>query len=284
MRGQAAALQLVGRVPERVWRPMVAAGARASAVRPARPVRQWQLNVATATGVRPNAALTRAGMASWGRNLFESLQVGSWTHERIMGSIAITPEERSRLMDAHASTGAVIALPHLGNWDVGGAWACLEGMPIATVAEQLDPAEFRVFLEARENLGFTVHGHRETGLTDRLIDDLRSGHLVALLADRDFSRTSVSALWPTPNGPVEVSMPPGPAHIARETGATLLGIATHYEGDELRLVVSEPIPPVPGDGGVAAMMQSVCDFFASQVAAHPADWQMLQPFFRDVRA
>lgn len=187
-------------------------------------------------------------------------------------------------MDAHATTGAVVALPHLGNWDLGGAWACLEGMPVASVAEQLDPAEFRVFLEARERLGFTIYGHRQERLVDRLCDDLRTGHLVALVSDRDFSRTSVAAQWPTPTGPVEVSMPSGPARIALETGAALLGMATYYEGSKLRLVVSEPVAHVPGVGGVAVMMQEMCDFFASQVAAHPQDWHMLQPVFRDVRA
>lgn len=284
MRGQATALSAAGRIPERVWHPLVGGVAGLAARRPPRPVRQWQLNLETATGVRPDAALTRAGLESWGRNLFESLQLGSWSPERVMDSILITPEDRSRLMDAHATTGAVAALPHLGNWDLGGAWACLEGMPIATVAEQLDPSEFRIFLEARERLGFTVYGHRQERLVDRLCADLRNGHLVALLADRDFSRTSVPALWPTPSGPVEVSMPPGPANIALRTGATLLGIACSYEGPRMRLVVSEPIAHVTGEGGVEAMMQQVCDFFASQVSAHPEDWHMLQPFFRDVRA
>lgn len=284
MAGIGSVLQLAARVPEQVWRPTVGFGSRLASLRPPRAVRQWQLNVATATGTRPDAALTRAGLDSWGRNLFESLQVSTWSSERVMSTVLISPEERSRLKDAHATTGAVVALPHMGSWDVAGAWACLEGMPVASVSEQLDPADFRVFLEARERLGITVYGHREPDLTSRLIDDLHRGCLVALLSDRDFSRSSVPAQWPTPDGPVEVSMPPGPARIARETGATLLGMSTHTEGGKLRLVVSEPIAPVAGDDGVATMMQGVCDFFASQVAAHPADWHMLQPFFRDVRA
>ena len=41
---------------------------------------------------------------------------------------------------AYASTGAVIALPHSGNWDLAGAYAELTGMPVTTVAEAAAPA------------------------------------------------------------------------------------------------------------------------------------------------
>ena len=84
MRGQAFALRIAGRVPERAWKPLVTGMATVVAARPPRQVRQWQLNLETATGVRPDNALTRAGLESWGRNLFESMQLGSWSRDKVM--------------------------------------------------------------------------------------------------------------------------------------------------------------------------------------------------------
>ena len=53
--------------------------------------------------------------------------------------------------------GAIIALPHMANWDLAGAWACLTGMPVSTVAERLRPeALFDRFVAYREALGMEV--------------------------------------------------------------------------------------------------------------------------------
>ena len=37
--------------------------------------------------------------------------------------------------------GAVLALPHLGNWDFAGAWLALQGYTVTVVAEPVDPPE-----------------------------------------------------------------------------------------------------------------------------------------------
>ena len=40
-----------------------------------------------------------------------------------------------------AGSGIVMALPHVGSWEWGGAWLALEGMPMTAVVEVLEPAE-----------------------------------------------------------------------------------------------------------------------------------------------
>ena len=47
-----------------------------------------------------------------------------------------------RIAVVGAFAGAVIALPHSGNWDLAGAWAVHSGMPVTTVAERLADADF----------------------------------------------------------------------------------------------------------------------------------------------
>ncbi len=273
-------LRTAEHVPPGAWAPVVETYAWVDCWHPNRQLRQWQLNVETATGRRPGPAMTRAAIRSWARNLTGSLRVGTLTPELVDEMVVIDDADRARLEAAHAGPGAVVALPHMGSWDLGGAWVCMHGMPVSTVAEELVPDEFELFVEVRTRIGFTVYGHREDDLTDQLVRDLRDGKVVCLMADRDFSRHGIPSQWPTLNGSAEVSMPIGPATIARRTGATLLGASTHFEGKRLRIVISEPIP----QGSVVAMTQGLCDWFAGQVAAHPQDWHMLQPVFRDILA
>ena len=47
----------------------------------------------------------------------------------------------------------------------------------------------------------------------------------------------------------------------------------------MRLDFSPVIEPLPGPDGLVAMTQQVADWFSAGIAAHPADWHMLQPVF-----
>ncbi|WP_203566544.1 LpxL/LpxP family acyltransferase [Aestuariimicrobium ganziense] len=280
-------LTTAARIPWPVWMPAAALASVAMAVLPARPLRQWQANVAALTGDRPGRLHTARAVWSWARNTVESMHLGSWSRERIDDYAIFSTEDEHRLRSLAADPGAVIGLPHMGSWDLAGAWACGAGMPVSTVAEQLLAPEFALFRRVRENLGFIVHGHREASVTSALVDESRQGRLVCLMADRDFSRRGVPVVWPGATGGVTATMPTGPATIALRAGAVLLGVACHYQGRRMRLVVSQPITPPEGadhETAVAAMTQGLCDFFADQVRRHPHDWHMLQPIFPGVRA
>ena len=54
-----------------------------------------------------------------------------------------------------------MVLPHSGNWDLAGAWACLSGFPVTTVVEVLDPDAYADFLAFRRGLGMEPIGHTE---------------------------------------------------------------------------------------------------------------------------
>lgn len=275
------------RVPWRVWRPLIRLGAQVVARRPNRAVRQWQLNVETLTGRRPDADLTRRGLQSWARNLVSSFQLARLSGEQIESLVVIDPDHRARLTGLAADPGAIVALCHAGSWDLAGVWACHVGMPVSTVAEQLEAPEFDAYLRMREQLGFRVYGHRDPRAIGKLGRDAREGRLICLLADRDFSRRGVPVTWPSWSGSLDATMPPGPAHLALSTGHALLALTTHYEGDRMRIVVSEPITAAPGSTraeAIASMTQQLCDFFSAQITAHPEDWHMLQPIFPGVVA
>lgn len=73
-------------------------------------------------------------------------------------------------------------------------------------------------------------------------------------------------------------MPAGSARLAIETGAALIPPVHHWfeEAPYSAMSCGEEIDV---SGGVEATTQALADAFAVNIAAHPADWHMLQPLW-----
>lgn len=265
--------RVAARVPGRVVAGVVAGGARLATRVGGRHVQLLRANLSLATGVPASDALVRAALRSYLRTFWEVLALPGWGTAATVARVRTEGEERLRA--AHAGPGCVVALPHSGNWDLAGAWACGTGMSVTTVAERLSDAEFASFVAFREQLGMEVLSHRDPGTIAALAAALRRGRLVCLVADRDLDGRGVPVRW---RGH-PVTMPAGPAMVARRTGAVLLPAVCSYEGERMVIRFGEPVRPRPGRDGLVAMTQDVADFFATQIAAAPQDWHMLQPFF-----
>ncbi|HEY0871634.1 MAG TPA: phosphatidylinositol mannoside acyltransferase, partial [Acidothermaceae bacterium] len=252
-------------------------------------VRQLERNLRRVVGPEmPDAelrALAREAMRSYGRYWLEFFRLPVLGRERILGRMLFTGEEL--LVEALArGRGAVLALPHSGNWDHAGAWLVLRGHSFTTVAERLRPeALFDRFVAVREKVGMEVlpltGGGRTTFAV--LLQRLRAGKTLCLVADREFG-----------DGGIEVSffgeaaeMPAGPASLALATGAALLPACLWYSdeggpgGSWCGWIRDEIKPPAEGDkrAKVAAMTQALADRFAEGIAEHPQDWHMLQPLW-----
>ena len=236
-------------------------------------VQNLRHNLTVATGTPASDDLVRAGLASHFRNVYESLALPGWSPEQVVRRVTTSGEPGLR--DAHASRGAVVALPHSGNWDLAGAWACRTGLPVTSIAEELPEREFQAFLSFRRGLGMEILSHRDRGALPALIRAVRNGRVVCLLADRDLSANGVPVSW----AGVEVTMPAGPALVARRTGAALLPAVSTFTPKGMHLSIGTAIDPVPGGDGLRAMTQQVADYFAARIAERPQDWHMLQPFF-----
>jgi phosphatidylinositol dimannoside acyltransferase len=262
-----------GRLPRPVAAGLIAVGSRVAVRRGGRHVDNLRTNLTVAGGAPAGPELVRAGMASYLRTFHEVLALPHWPVERVRDAVVI--ENRAALDAAVQGPGAVVALPHSGNWDLAGAWACSSGMPVSTVAEQLGDAEFAAFLAFRESLGMQVLSHRDPTAIATLVGALRAGRVVCLIADRDLDGTGVPVQW---RG-VPVTMPAGPALVARRSGAALLPAVCRYDGPRMRIAISDPVPVGPGREGLITATQAVADFFAARIAEQPQDWHMLQRFF-----
>ena len=277
-------LKIAAVIPNWAWRPIIRFAGWLSVWRKYRAPRQWRLNAAVMMGRQPTDAETRAGMRSWFRNLAGSMRLGRLSKAQIMRQVRIDEASECLLRDSCAKTGAVVALPHMGDWDLSGAWACAIGIPVSAVAERLPDEEFEYFMKVRNRVGMTIYSHKDHDSVNKLAADLGKGHLVALVADRDLSRHSVPVTWQTPSGPKQVTMPPGPALLARKTGATLLVAQSLYRPGGTILRFLGPIEVDMGEDGVAVTTQRIADYFAKLVAEKPVDWHLMQRFFPDVTA
>jgi KDO2-lipid IV(A) lauroyltransferase len=267
------------RTAHRIPRPLVdgaLTGLARFAVRfPGEHIQTLRHNLAVMTGQSVDDELARAAVRSHLRNVYEMLALPGWPPAEVLARIETINEAGMRA--AYASTGAVVALPHSGNWDLAGAYAELTGMPVTTVAEELAGPEFAAFVAFRERLGMQVLSHRDPAVVGELISAVRAGRLVCLLGDRDLPGRGVPVQW----AGHPVTMPAGPALVARRTGAALVPIVCQFTERGMRIVFGDPVPHRPGREGLVAMVQDVADFFVRTIATQPEDWHMMQPFFVD---
>lgn len=273
-------LKIAAVIPNWAWRPIIRFAGWWSVWRGYRAARQWRVNATVMMGRQPSAAETRAAMRSWFRNLLGSIRLGRYSRAQILQQVSVDEASARLLRDAWEAGQVVIALPHMGDWDLAGAWTCAVGIPVSSVAERLPDDEFEYFMAIRRRVGMTIYSHKDRDSMAKLANDLQNGRLVALVADRDLSRHSVPVTWQTPSGPQAVTMPPGPAVLARQTGAQLLVAQSTYDGPRgMTLRFLGPVEVDDGPDGVAVTTQRLADFFARLVAEKPVDWHLMQRFF-----
>ncbi|OBI94529.1 phosphatidylinositol mannoside acyltransferase [Mycobacterium alsense] len=279
----AAGWMAVRTMPEFAARAAFDAGARYAARRGGPD--QLRKNLARVIGVAPDevpGALMRASLASYARYWREAFRLPTMDlpalarrlHDSVLGQDHLD----AALADGR---GAVVALPHSGNWDMAGVWLAQTHGRFTTVAERLKPESlYRRFIEYRESLGFEVlplsGGDRGAFRPpfEVLCERLRDNRVVCLMAERDLSRTGVEVEF----FGEATRLPAGPAKLAIATGAALL--PTHcwfedHDGPGWKQEIHPALDCTSGD--VQAITQALADQFANNIAAHPEDWHMMQP-------
>lgn len=285
--GYLAAWRLVRALPEGLAERLFRSVADRAYRRDGKGVRRLRANLRRVVGSGASdadlAVLTRDAMRSYARYWMEAFRLPSYSPTDIDDRFTL---ERAELFAEHraAGTGVIVAIPHSGNWDLAGAWVASQGNPLTTVAERLEPeGVFERFLAFRRGLGMEILPHvgGDRPAQQVLSERIAAGHVVALVADRDLTRSGVQVDF----FGARAKMPAGPALLAVRTGAPLYTVVLHYDGPRhCRGRLIGPVP-IPTQGSiaerVAAVTQSVADAFAAGIAAHPADWHMLQRLWID---
>ena len=278
--GFAAGWGLIKSVPRGVSRRWFDAVADAASVRNGDGARQLRRNLRRVVGPEVSElamdALVGAALRSYSRYWLETFRLPKMDKQQILANVAMTGAEHIDAALAQGN-GAVVALSHSGNWDVAGIWLVNHSGTFATVAERLRPESlYDRFVEYREGLGFEIlpltGGPRPP--LEVLRERLAENRVVCLLADRDLSRNGIEVDF----FGERTRMPGGPALLSAMTGAPLLPTGLWFEGDGWGQVVHEPIPVPAGRlrDQVPAVTQALAHVFEADIAAHPADWHMLQ--------
>ncbi|MGH3864577.1 MAG: phosphatidylinositol mannoside acyltransferase [Pseudonocardiaceae bacterium] len=278
--GYAAGWQLLRFAPRTLATWAFHAGADLAARRDGPGARQLRRNLARVVPAATSAeldALVRDGLRSYARYWQEIFMLPWADHAALVDRLDGATEGTEHLNDALAlGRGVVVALPHAGNWDMAGLWLVGQHGAFSTVVERLAPeALYQRFVDYRSSLGFDIVPLTGAGSpTPRLLRRLRAGGVVCLLADRDLTGAGMAVEFFSG----VARMPLGPARLAAATGATLLVAGCWFTPQGWGIRFHPPVP-VPDRSAVPRATQAVADCFATDIAAHPQDWHMLQPLW-----
>ena len=217
-------------------------------------------------------------MRSYMRYWCDTFRFPDWSPERVRETVSVTNEHL--LLDAiSAKTGVIVTLPHAGNWDHAGAYFCGKGINLVTVVEHLKPEKlFLKFLSYRQAMGMEVLP-LDGRVLGTLEQRLRQGALVALIADRDLSRSGIAVtFFGAPS-----RMPPGPAILALKTDAPLITAFVSYTETGIHIDFNQVSLPVSGseEEKISHIVQDMAQQFEVGITAHPEDWHMLQRIWTD---
>jgi KDO2-lipid IV(A) lauroyltransferase len=221
----------------------------------------------------------------YGRYWAETFWMRPRRREAVLARAVLHGVEHLRAAVA-TGRGVVVALPHVGNWEIAGLRAAEEGARVLAVAEELGNERIvEWFIEMRSMMSIdVVIARKGAQVTKDLLERLRAGGVVALLCDRDIKGTGV---------PVEffgeiTTLPAGPIALADRTGAVLLPAGTFFaNGAGHAFEVGEPIEipqlPDPADR-VAAGVALLAGVVEEIIRKSPAQWHLILPNWPSDRA
>lgn len=209
---------------------------------------------------------------------FETFRTPDRPRDQIADSVRIEGEEH--LAEAFGGgRGVIIAMPHLGNWDVAGAYCAKHYRTPLVVAELLKPrAAYEYWVKTREKLGMEVVPLDGTSASARaLIRALRDDRPVALVADRDMTADGVEVEF----FGEKTTIPAGPGILAARTGAPVLPVGVFIEGPGK--YCAEVRPPLwterslPRSEQPAQLSQALVGEFEALIRREPEQWHLFTP-------
>lgn len=220
------------------------------------------------------ARVARRAFQNYGRMLLDFMLIGSLTPEALLKRMSV--DGRDNLDAALASgRGAIMAVPHMGSWDMAGAYAGALGYPIAAVAERFPGSLNEAVVRTRSRFGLNVIMLGRAAVRS-ITQALEANSVVALLCDleqgpgvdvRFFGR--------------RVVVPGGPAAIALKTGAALLPACQYMVAPGRHHVHLDPAISWPAGTTKEGLMQLVISRFEDFIRARPDQWYAFRPIFKN---
>ena len=237
----------------------------------ARHARRTGLDRALGSGTRA----VRRMFASYGRYWGESLWAGPRNVRRVTDRFDLEGfEQMWRTLED--GRGVVVALPHLGNWEMAGVAVQDKDLQVVAVAENLANSYIRDwFSQMRALSGIRVIFARK-GLLHQLEEKLATRTAVCLPADRDLSGRGV----PVRFFGEETTLPVGPLLLGARSGRPVFPAAVYFDNDRYRAVLKPPLA-IPREGTLSERLkkgaQLMAEAFEELIGEAPEQWHLLQP-------
>jgi lauroyl/myristoyl acyltransferase len=220
------------------------------------------------------ARVARRAFQNYGRMLMDFVLMGSLSRDELVSRV--TAEGRDDLDAALArGKGVIMAVPHMGSWDMAGSYAGALGYRISAVAEKFPGSLNKAVVRTRQRFGLNVITLGRSAVR-AITQALQDNGIVALLCDleqgpgvtvRFFGRKAV--------------VPGGPAAIAIKTGAALLPACQYMTVPGRHRIHLDP--PLSWSAGETKenLMQRVVNRFEDFIKERPDQWYAFRPMFKD---
>lgn len=284
------------KIPEPVLRGLFTLVADVTWLRHGKSVRRMEANYSR---VRPDLdaaavrRLSRAGMRSYMRYFREAFTLQSISPEGLRARVRVEGYDEHVRPVVDGGGAVSLALGHLGNWDLAGAYGSQYLASVLTVAERLKPDElFDEFVRFRGSLGINVLALGSHDVLASLIRGAKEGSkLIPLLSDRDLTSRGIEVDLAGHRARVAA----GPALVGLEAGVPVHAVGITYErlrgarrraagtpwGIVIRFYPPLPVPDagLPRDERARLLTQGWVDQLTRTIVEHTQDWHMLQRVF-----
>jgi phosphatidylinositol dimannoside acyltransferase len=217
--------------------------------------------------------VARRAFQNYGRMLTDFVLMGSLTPNDLIERTTVDGREH---LDAALARGrgVIMAVPHMGSWDVAGSYAAALGYQISAVAERFPGSLNDAVVQNRQRFGLSVIMLGRAAVR-ALTEALSANRIVALLCDleqgpgtevRFFGRRAV--------------VPSGPAALALKTGAALLPATQYATTPGRHHIHLDPALSLREGETKELLMQRVIDRFEEFIRERPDQWYAFRPMFR----
>jgi KDO2-lipid IV(A) lauroyltransferase len=209
-------------------------------------------------------------------NAVEMLRIRRFTAadlRRIMpGLDAVIARVRASASARGGAGGAILGIPHMGNWDLAGSACHLAGAPIFSVAaRQRNPLMNRFIQELRGGHGMAIL-ERGAGMLRQVVERLNAGQLFAILPDTRAREPGLRI--PFLGG--EANLARGMAAFARTARVPILPVILRREGwCRVLITLEEPVWPDPAldkEEDLERMTRTVLAIIDRAIRETPEQW------------
>ena len=236
-------------------------------------------NCATVLGVSAGdprvRALASACVRNFGRMAMDFLAVRTMSDEEVLAWV--TPVGERYLDEAmRGGRGVIMALPHVGSWDVAAVFAQAYGCRLTVVTQDDWLAE----LVAGSRMGRGVTLAPRNGSLRVLFRALKRNECVVMLCD--IAPPGVPAIA-VPFFGRPALFPVGPARLAQRTGAPIMVVGSVRTPNRTYRVEAQPLlranPALPDGEAIEQLTAAIAAGFERFIASYPTQWYPFHPIW-----